>query len=102
MSGGVAQFKYLKSIAGRHLVYDAVSAGAYRPERDGLVSAHLFEHIEPNVGAAVMRDSVLHKGFRLQRGAGGLFGANGFRYLRHALHLLTLYTACAANTLQAN
>ncbi len=32
---------------------------------------------------------------RPQRGAGGLFGANGFRYLRHALHLLTLYTACA-------
>lgn len=43
---GVAQFKHLKSIAGRHLVYDAVSAGVYRPERDGLASAHLFEHIE--------------------------------------------------------
>lgn len=43
---GVAQFKHLKSIAGRHLVYDAVPAGAYRSERDGLASAHLFEHIE--------------------------------------------------------
>lgn len=43
---GVAQFKHLKSIAGRHLVYDAVSVGAYRSERDGLASAHLFEHIE--------------------------------------------------------
>ena len=46
MSGGGAQFKHLKSIAGRHLVYEAASAGAYRPERDGLASAHLFEHIE--------------------------------------------------------
>lgn len=47
---------------------------------------------QPNDGSAVPLGRVLHKGFRPQRRAGGLFGANGFRYLRHALHLLTLYT----------
>lgn len=58
-------------------------------------------------GAAVPRDRVDNKGFRLQRGAGGFVDGlgcggllgSGSAYCCYALHLLTLYTVCAANTL---